>query len=76
MLGEIKTVELRKIWKNEAYDFTPWLTQNLEEIGKAIGLELEFEDSEVSVGPYSADILAKDTGTCLLYTSPSPRDRG
>ena len=63
MLGEIKTVELRKIWKNEAYDFTPWLTQNLEEIGKAIGLELEFEDSEVSVGPYSADILAKDTGT-------------
>jgi hypothetical protein len=63
MLGEIKTVPLRKIWKNEAYDFTPWLSKNLEAIGQAIGLELEFEDAEVPVGPYSADILAKDAGT-------------
>lgn len=63
MLGEIKTVPLRKIWKNEAYDFTPWLSKNLEIIGEALGLELEFEDSEVAVGPYSADILAKDTGS-------------
>ena len=63
MLGKIKKVELRKIWRNEAYDFTPWLAENLEQIGEAIGLELEFESSEVSVGPFSADILAKDTGT-------------
>ncbi len=63
MLGEIKKVQLRKIWKNEAYDFTPWLSENLEQVGEAIGLELEFEDKEVSVGPYSADILAKDAGT-------------
>lgn len=63
MLGKIKKVHLRKIWKNEAYDFTPWLAENLEQIGEAIGLELEFDSSEVSVGPFSADILAKDTGT-------------
>ena len=63
MLGEIKNVDLRKIWKNEAYDFTPWLADNIEQIGLAIGLELEFESREVSVGPFSADILAKDTGT-------------
>ncbi len=63
MLGKIKKVHLRKIWKNEAYDFTPWLAENLEQIGDAIGLELEFDSTEVSVGPFSADILAKDTGT-------------
>lgn len=63
MLGEIKKVRLRKIWKNEAYDFTPWLSENLEKLGEALGLELEFEAKEVSVGPYSADILAKDAGT-------------
>lgn len=63
MLGKIKKVQLRKIWKNEAYDFTPWLAENLEQISEAIGLELEFEEKEVSVGPFSADILAKDTGT-------------
>jgi len=36
---------------------------NLEILNNALGLELEFESSEVSVGPFSADILAKDTGT-------------
>lgn len=25
MLGKIKNVNPRKIWKNEAYDFTSWL---------------------------------------------------
>lgn len=63
MLGKIKNVPLRTIWKNEAYDFTPWLAENIVELGQALGLELEFEAKEVSVGPYSADILAKDVGT-------------
>lgn len=63
MLGEIKEVSLRTIWKNEAYNFTPWLSDNLETLGNTLGLELEFEEREVSVGPYSADILAKDIGT-------------
>jgi len=63
MLGELKRVPLRKIWKNEAYDFTPWLAENIEIIGEATGLDLEFEAKEVSVGPFSADILAKDSGS-------------
>jgi len=63
MLGKIKNVPLRNIWKNEALDFTPWLVDNLTDLGQAVGLELEFENKEVAVGPYSADILAKDTGT-------------
>lgn len=37
--------------------------RNLEQIGEAIGLELELDSKEVSVGPFSADILAKDTGS-------------
>lgn len=63
MLGKIQMVPLRSIWKNEAQDFTPWLADNIEELGEALGLELEYEDREVSVGPYSADILARDAGT-------------
>lgn len=63
MLGEIKNVPLRSIWKNEAFDFTPWLADNLEKLNEALGLELEFDSKEVAVGPYFADILAKDTGT-------------
>ena len=62
-LGILKTVTPRQKWGNEARDFTPWLAENIIELNKALGLELEVENIEVGVGPYSADILAKDTGT-------------
>jgi hypothetical protein len=63
MLGKIESVALRSVWKNEAYDFTPWLAENIELLADAIGVELEVEDIEVTVGPFSADILAKDVAT-------------
>src|SRR5690554_541925 len=61
--GILKTLPPRLKWNNEARDFTPWLSNNISELNKALGLELEVENTEVAVGPYSADILAKDTGT-------------
>ena len=50
---------------NESTDFTPWLAQegNIRALSAALGIELEVEDTEVAVGPYSADILARDSGT-------------
>lgn len=64
-LGEIKIVSIRTKWSNEATDFTPWLAEdeNIAKLGNALGFELEVENTEVSVGPYFADILAKDTVT-------------
>lgn len=64
-LGEIRGVSVRTLWPNEARDFTPWLASenNIARLGSAIGLELEVENTEVAVGPYSADILARDIGT-------------
>jgi hypothetical protein len=64
-LGTFKKLEVRSFWINEFTEFTPWLAkeENLARLGEAIGLELELESTEVSAGPYSADILAKDTGT-------------
>lgn len=63
--GDIKKVNVRSVWKNEQYDFTPWLAEeeNIAQLASALGLELEVEGCEVAVGPYSADILAKDVGT-------------
>src|SRR3989338_2729091 len=63
--GQVSKVGIRDIWKNEQQDFTPWLAQegNLTQLGRAIGFELEAEGTEVAVGPYSADILAKDIST-------------
>ena len=55
--------DLRAVWPNEASDFTPWLAkeENVARLGDALGIELEVEDSEVAAGPFSADLLARDT---------------
>jgi len=62
-LGRLERVSLREVWENEASHFTPWLAmeENLGLLGDTIGIELELEAQEKSVGPFSADILCKDT---------------
>ncbi len=62
-LGRLEKVDLRNIWQTEARDFTPWLAkeENLRLLGDAIGMELDLEAQEKDVGPFRADILAKNT---------------
>ncbi|MBL8848734.1 MAG: hypothetical protein JNG89_03580, partial [Planctomycetaceae bacterium] len=64
-LAELQRVELREAWTNEATDFTPWLAleTNIRLLSEAIGIDLEVEAQEKSVGPFSADILCKDRAT-------------
>ena len=50
---------LRKVWPNEAKDFTPWVAEHLEYIGNILEMDLELVEKESKVGGYSADILAK-----------------
>ncbi len=59
-IGKLIEILPRNAWKHEAQDFTPWLAENLDQLGDAIGLQLEAEETEAAVGPFSADILAKD----------------
>lgn len=62
-LGKLETVEPREIWANEAGEFTPWLAENLHLLGERLGLDLQLEDQEASVGAFKADILAVDSAT-------------
>lgn len=61
-LGRLERVDLREFWKDEAKDFTPWLMgeENLELLGETLGIEIELEDTDVTVGNFKADIVAKD----------------
>jgi hypothetical protein len=60
-LGDLRQYDLRKIWQYEDRHFTAWLCENLERLGHALGLSLEFRARERAVGPFSLDILAHDT---------------
>jgi hypothetical protein len=64
-LGKLESVDVRQVWSREAGDFTPWLAQesNIKLLGEAIGIELEVEAQEKSVGPFRADILCKNVST-------------
>lgn len=61
-MGNIERVDLREVWPDEAEDFTPWLAQNLDRLGDALGLDLELRTAEAAVGSFSLDILAYDRG--------------
>jgi hypothetical protein len=62
-LGRLTQVELREYWENEATEFTPWMAreENLELLSDAINIGLELQGTEASVGPFSADMVCKNT---------------
>ena len=63
-LGRIEKIDLREAWPNEAEDFTPWLSeQGLDELGEALGLELEMQSREAPVGSFALDMLCTELGT-------------
>ena len=59
-LAKIERVELREAWPNEAQNFTPWLADNIAELGEALGMDLVLKQREAPVGGYSLDILATE----------------
>lgn len=75
--GRLSRIDLRKAWKREDTEFTPWLAEpdNLALLGETIGLELELEATERNVGPFRADILCKDPtdGTLVLIENQIER---
>ena len=43
MLGKLKKVDLREVWKHEAHEFTHWLAEeeNIRLLGEEVGIEME-----------------------------------
>ena len=61
ILGRLERVPLRTVWDREDNRFTPWLAQpdNLRLLGSTLGLELEWQATEQSIGPFRADIVCR-----------------
>jgi hypothetical protein len=79
MPPELGQLEPRTLWTREAYDFTPWLADNLSLLGEALGLDLELAQIEPAVGAFNADITARDTGRdrhVIIENQLEPTDHG
>lgn len=61
-IGRLTEVDIRKLWGHEQYDFSNWLKedQNIELLNEKIGLTLTDVETEVYVGSYRCDLVAKD----------------
>lgn len=62
-IARLERVDLRKAWTAEDNDFTPWLAENLDVLEETLGIGLELEAREKSVGPFRADVLCREIGS-------------
>ena len=63
-IHELKPVGLRDAWRHEARNFTPWLAERLDLLGRKLNLKLELVETEALLRPGGfVDILAKQAGS-------------
>ena len=74
--ARLEQVDLRTVWSHEAEGFTPWLAQadNLDLLGETLGLTLEVEAVEKSLGSFRADIVCREeAGSYVLIENQLER---
>ena len=59
MIGKIKIVPLREVWKHEALEFTKWLEENIDVISDKIGITLVNIEREKNAGDFNVDLVAR-----------------
>lgn len=60
MIGKIRRVPLREVWKHEAHDFTRWLEENIDVLNDVIVPNLTILEREKAAGSFSVDLFAED----------------
>jgi len=58
----INEIPLRNYFLREDYDFTPWIQENINLLGEAIGIDIEDAEIEYPIGGYRLDVLATESG--------------
>ncbi|MYD03986.1 MAG: hypothetical protein F4X21_03575 [Acidimicrobiia bacterium] len=62
-IGTLDMVPVREVWPTEDNDFTPWLADNPQLISEALGMELELDGVEVTVGVYRVDLVFREVSS-------------
>ena len=65
-IGSLTKVPIREVWPNEAADLTPWLAENPDLLGEALGMDLELQKIEDTVGSFRVDIHFRASPNVLV----------
>lgn len=60
MIGKLKRVQTREVWKHEATDFSQWLQENIDVLNDVLDITLSNPEREQSAGSFCIDIVAED----------------
>jgi hypothetical protein len=60
VVGKIERVELREVWRHEAYDLTRWLEENSDVLNDVLGIRLASVERERRAGAFSVDLVGED----------------
>ena len=59
----LQEAEIRKLWPNEERDLSPWVSDNIELLNEALGLQMEIEEAESRVGNFRLDLAGVEATT-------------
>jgi hypothetical protein len=66
MIGKLRRVPLREVWRHETLDFTRWLEENIDVVNDVTGLYLTSVQREQAAGTFSVDLVAEDESGDLV----------
>jgi len=59
-IRKLEYINVRDIWKNEASNFTVWLSENIDYLTEKLGFKLNVIETERKVGSFNVDIFCED----------------
>lgn len=66
MIGKLKRVKLRDVWRHEAKDFTAWLEDNIEVLSESVDFNLSSVEREKSAGDFNVDLVGEDDSGSIV----------
>ncbi len=60
LIGRLEFEPVRRVFRDEARNFTTWLEQHLDVLAERLGIELSLVQREKDVGDFSVDLLCED----------------